>query len=127
MSAAMPATYPLVLMEPTEFDPTVIAVDWSGAKKPGRCIWLTAVRDGRVVFSDAMKSRETAVARVIECEPPVIAGFDFSFSVPAWFARELGCERVADVWDAAAKYGDEWLAPTPPFWNARRAGAHADG
>jgi len=99
-------------------EPTVIAVDWSGARRP-RGIWLAAVRDGALVESRPCPTRENAIAFVAAADPPVIAGFDFSFSVPAWFAAELGCTTVDDVWDCAAKHGDTWLAPAPPFWRDR--------
>lgn len=104
-------------------EPTVIAIDWSGAKAPNlkSGIWLAVVRDGRVVESRALPRREDAVAYVGECAPPVIAGFDFSFGVPEWFAREQGCETIDDVWALAARDGEGWLTPSPPFWRARCA------
>ncbi len=98
--------------------PTVIAVDWSGAKRP-KGIWLAVVRDGDVVESCAVPTREEAIGRVMSVAPPVVAGFDFSFSVPAWFAREHGCGSVEEVWALAARSGDAWLRPTPPFWRTR--------
>ena len=102
-------------------EPTVIAVDWSGAKRTGprSGIWLAAVRNGRLVESRAASTREAAVAYVQECEPPLIAGFDFSFGVPEWFAREQNCTTIDDVWALAARAGERWLAPTPPFWRTR--------
>jgi hypothetical protein len=98
--------------------PTVIAVDWSGAKKP-KGIWLAAVRNGELVESVPLATREAAIARVIEEDVPVVAGFDFSFSVPEWFAIENGCRTVDDVWALAARAGNRWLRPSPPFWNTR--------
>jgi hypothetical protein len=97
---------------------TVVAVDWSGARRP-RGIWLAAVRGGELVESRACSTREEAVAAVVAMPSPLVAGFDFSFSVPLWFARELGCVRVDDVWARAASDGEQWLQPTPPFWRAR--------
>ena len=56
-----------------------------------------------------------------DVEPTLAVGFDFSFSLPAWFlaAREL---PTADaLWDEAARSGETWLAECePPFWG--RAG-----
>jgi hypothetical protein len=97
---------------------TVIAVDWSGAKQQNlSCgIWLTAIRSGRIVHSQAAASRDEAVAYVVECPPPVVAGLDFSFGVPEWFAREHACAAIADVWALAERDGERWLAPTAPFW-----------
>ncbi len=104
-------------------EPTVIAIDWSGAKstnlKSG--IWLAVVQAGRVIESRALATRAEAIAYGADCEPPVIAGFDFSFGLPAWFARERGCSTIDEVWALAAREGEHWLAPTPPFWRARCA------
>jgi hypothetical protein len=102
-------------------EPTVIAVDWSGAKRTSSKsgIWLAVVRNGRVVESRAVPTREEAVAYVQDCRPPLIAGFDFSFGVPEWFAREHGCTTVDELWALAARDGERWLAPTPPFWRER--------
>jgi hypothetical protein len=103
--------------------PTVFAVDWSGAKKPNRSsgIWLAAVRDGRVVDSRALATREEATNYIRDCPPPVIAGFDFSFGMPEWFALEHHCVTIDDVWALAERDGERWLAPTPmaPFWRDR--------
>lgn len=102
-------------------EPTVIAVDWSGAKRTGprSGIWLAVVRNGHLVDSRAVSTREQAIAYVQDCEPPLIAGFDFSFGVPEWFARECGCTTIDEVWALAARAGEHWLAPTPPFWRTR--------
>jgi hypothetical protein len=97
---------------------TVIAVDWSGARGdvPHRGIWITAQR-GEVVIEDrGTWSRSDAVEFVASTRGPVVAGFDFSFGVPAWFARERGCDTIDELWQSAACDGEEWLRPTPPFW-----------
>jgi len=77
------------------------------------------VRDGRLFESRALATREEAVQYVLDTEPPVIAGFDFSYGVPEWFAAANGCESIDDVWHLAARAGEEWLAPTDPFWRNR--------
>lgn len=99
-------------------DPTVIAVDWSGARR-AKGIWLAVVRGGELVESRAVRTRDEAVAYVRDFEEPFVAGFDFSFSVPEWFAREHGCVTIDDVWALAADAGEQWLAPSAPFWRAR--------
>jgi hypothetical protein len=101
-------------------EPTVIAVDWSGAR-PAKGIWISVVQGGEVVESRAASTREEAVTYVHHCAPPVIAGFDFSFGVPEWFARAHGCTSIDEVWALAKRDGERWLAPTPPFWRARCA------
>jgi len=104
-------------------EPTIIAVDWSGAKKTNAKsgIWVAVVRDGDLVRSEAVSSREGAVAFVQSCAAPVIAGFDFSFSAPSWFAREHGCDTVADMWRLAERDGERWLGSPAqaPFWRDR--------
>jgi len=102
----------------TGIEPTVVAVDWSGARRP-KGLWLAAIRDGVLIESRALARREEAIAYVANCVTPVIAGFDFSFSVPEWFARAQGCTTVDDVWALAAREGERWLLPSPPFWRAR--------
>lgn len=74
---------------------------------------------GELVESRPIRTREGAIERVIPEPGPVVAGFDFSFSVPEWFACEHGCGTVEEVWELAAEAGARWLLPTPPFWNDR--------
>ncbi len=72
-------------------DPTVIAVDWSGAKTRPKGIWITAIANGQVIENRAASSREDAIDSVASTKGPVFAGFDFSF-----LNGELGaCGRVA--------------------------------
>jgi hypothetical protein len=99
-------------------DLAVIAVDWSGARGSGphSSIWITGYRGTATIVDEGNWSRAAAVAFVTEQEPPVVAGFDFSFGVPVWFARALGCATIDDVWACAAAFEEAWLAPTPPFW-----------
>jgi hypothetical protein len=99
-------------------DPTVIAVDWSGAKTRPKGIWITAIANGQVIRNRPATSREEAIDDVTSTEGPVVAGFDFSFGVPEWFAREQGCSAIDDVWKLAERDGEKWLGPppTPPFW-----------
>jgi hypothetical protein len=66
-----------------------------------------------------LPTREAAVGYVRDLPPPLIAGFDFSFGVPAWFARKHGCTSIDEVWALAARDGEGWLAPTAPFWRDR--------
>ena len=100
----------------------MIAVDWSGARRP-QGIWLAAVRDGVVVESRPVATARKRSTTSPRRASPIIAGFDFSFSVPAWFATELGCATVEQIWARAAADGERWLHPTLPFWRGalRRA------
>jgi hypothetical protein len=102
-----------------------VAVDWSGAKKTGTRsgIWLAEIRNGRLTHSEPASTRDEAVAFVEACVPPVVAGFDFSFGVPQWFAEAHGCPTIDRVWSVVEREGEQWLGPppVPPFWNARLA------
>lgn len=102
-------------------DLTIIAVDWSGAKGSAqrKGIWVTVIRDGTIVESRGRWTREEAVDFVAAFDGPVIAGFDFSFGVPEWFAREHGCATIDDVWSLAARDGERWLRAVAPFWRYR--------
>jgi hypothetical protein len=99
-------------------EPTAIAVDWSGARR-AKGIWLAVVRDGELVESRPVRTREEAVAYVRNSEAPFVAGFDFSFAMPQWFALDHGCATIDEVWALAAVAGEQWLVPTTPFWRAR--------
>jgi hypothetical protein len=101
---------------------TVIAIDWSGAKSrraQAEGICVASKRDGHDVELSGGRTRDETVELVIDCEPPVLVGFDFSFGVPAWFAATLGCDDVDGLWSLAGRDGDTWLAPVPPFWRTR--------
>ena len=73
------------------------------------------------MHSEAVARREEAVSFVEACLPPVVAGFDFSFGFPEWFARDHGCSTIADVWELAERESENWLGspPMPPFWRDR--------
>ena len=76
-------------------------------------IWVTGVAGiGLLVDNGDWSRAREAVDFVLQQRPPVVAGFDFSFGVPAWFARELDCATIDDVWARAASDGERWLAPT---------------
>jgi hypothetical protein len=50
-------------------------------------------------------------------DPSLAVGFDFSFSLPAWFLPDRGFTSAEALWDAAAVDGEAWLAACePPFW-----------
>ena len=108
-------------------DPTVIAIDWSGAKGPGRHggIWLCA-KDSDGELSRGRWARAEVVDYVMSMAAPLVVGFDFSFGLPAWFAREQGCVTIDDVWALAEREADRWLKPTSPFWDSKGTQPEAD-
>ncbi|WP_133826494.1 hypothetical protein [Actinomycetospora succinea] len=97
-----------------------IAVDWSGdARAARRRIRMASAVPGRLVEVRAGLDRDGVAALLREraASGPVVAGLDFSFALPAWFAREHGCADVAALWDLVGREGERWLRECrPPFW-----------
>jgi hypothetical protein len=108
-----------------EATPTCVAIDWSGdATESGQRQRIVAatVRDGRVTDVTSGRTR-VEVAQWIAASgttpvgEPTFVGLDFSFSVPAWFARSLRCGAIDAVWALVAERGEQWLREcAPPFW-----------
>jgi hypothetical protein len=100
--------------------PLCIAIDWSGDRTERgqrERIVAATVRDGRVVDVRAGRTRDEVFDALCASSEPSLVGLDFSFSVPAWFAREHGCAAVDDVWSLVAVHGESWLRECPPpFW-----------
>ncbi|HYW50461.1 MAG TPA: hypothetical protein VE861_07640 [Gemmatimonadaceae bacterium] len=98
-----------------------IAIDWSGAVTGAASrIWLASARDGVLTQLDAPGSRdsvrETLLARR-QLDEPVLAGLDFAFGLPAWYAAERGWRDIDAVWRAVCDEGESWLRLcAPPFW-----------
>jgi hypothetical protein len=98
-----------------------IAVDWSGARlRAENKIWLAEVVGGRLVRLENGRTREQVAGFLVaeaERDPDVVVGFDFAFSLPAWFLQERGLERVQDLWALAERDAEHWLAECEtPFW-----------
>ena len=102
-----------------------IAIDWSGRKAGERqVIRVAEARDGKLVRIEGGRSRTEVIDHLISeklRDPNLVAGFDFSFSLPAWFVLEQGCKSAPDLWRSAEERGEDWLASCDdPFWG--RAG-----
>jgi hypothetical protein len=106
----------------------VIAVDWSGAVRDASNIWLAEVADGAPVRLKQMPGRDAVAEELIQSahrDPDLVAGLDFAFSFPEWFARTHGATSALDTWRLAEKRGEDWLATcSPPFFG--RAGSRKD-
>jgi hypothetical protein len=100
-----------------------IAIDWSGAKKPARKIWMAMVCAGDVEVRP-LQSREQAFREIVEAanaDAHTVVGLDFAFSFPEWFFHTHKLQSVDALWRLAEADGEEWLrACAPPFWG--RAG-----
>ncbi len=103
---------------------TAIAVDWSGARTGERAkLWLAEASGGRLLRLEAGRDRAQLVEHLIDRAgevPELIVGFDFSFSFPAWFCRELGVNDAFELWERIEREGERWIAACPPpFWGRR--------
>jgi hypothetical protein len=118
----------------------VVAVDWSGDKGPGQKkkiwagVWTAASSSpkGDTVTLESGRTRVELMEWLVKmaCETPrMVVGFDFSFSYPAWFLRELGIGSAPEFWRVVADgQGEKWLhrdCEDGRFWG--RAGSRRHG
>ena len=98
----------------------VIAIDWSGAKRPKNKIWIAEANNGSLSRLEPVASREQALKQVIEQlarDSRTIVGLDFAFSMPAWFLGSLGVLSVLELWKVVAEKEEGWLQEcASPFW-----------
>lgn len=99
----------------------MLAVDWSGRRSgEQRHLWVAEAIDGALVSLEAGRSRAALIEHLVgraETDPTLVVGFDFSFSLPAWFLDERGYRSAPELWDAATREGEQWLhSSAPPFW-----------
>jgi len=108
-----------------------MAIDWSGRSGADqrRVLWLAEASDGGLVRLEDGRTRAELVDLLIaeaDRDPSLIVGFDFAFSLPAWYLqvrrltpRQLW-ELLADeaLTPAMQRYGlARWMnGPEPPFW-----------
>jgi hypothetical protein len=117
----------------------VVAVDWSGDKGPGqrKKIWAgvwtaSSAAKGGTVSLESGRTRVELMEWLVELAretPRMVVGFDFSFSYPAWFLRELGIGSAPEFWRVVAEgQGERWLhedCEDGRFWG--RAGSRRHG
>ena len=102
----------------------LIAVDWSGAVAPSaqkKSIWIADWHDGELRDFASGSSREKTIAYIelaVRETPRLAVGFDFAFSYPAWFLKELRCSKALEFWLLVAEgKGEQWLSePSAYFW-----------
>jgi hypothetical protein len=98
----------------------VFAVDWSGARVgEDRHLWVAeADADTGRLVALAPASRRTAVDQLIAAADAggMVAGLDFSFSLPAWWLTANRICSVDELWADSARL-EGWLAAcAAPFW-----------
>lgn len=94
---------------------TVIAIDWSGrvdASGQRRHIVSAAWRNGKVRVENGRTREEIGdwLIALAAKDPALVVGFDFCFSFPAWFLREVGAATAPEFWQVVAKRGEQWLS-----------------
>ena len=98
---------------------TVIAIDWSGrVDLAGQRRHIVAATwrisgDGKVqVRVESGRTRDEVADWLIATarkHPALVVGFDFCFSFPAWFLREVGASTAPAFWQIVADRGEQWL------------------
>ena len=99
----------------------MLAIDWSGrVASERRHLWLAEAAEGRLLRLECGRSRSEVADHLIERsghDRELVVGFDFSFSLPEWFLDERGYDTAVELWEAAARDGEQWLRECrPPFW-----------
>jgi hypothetical protein len=99
----------------------IIAIDWSGARTgAAKRIWLAEAVQGQLVRLENGRSREQVAEHLMaeaERDPQLVVGFDFAFSLPAWFLDERGLQNAQELWAPVDHEAEGWLAHCePPFW-----------
>ena len=103
---------------------TVIAIDWSGRVDIAgqrRHIVAAAWREGTVRIESGRTRDEVTdwLIATAKKHPALVVGFDFCFSFPAWFVREVGASSAPEFWHIAADRSERWLDRTSEdrrFW-----------
>ncbi len=107
----------------------VLAIDWSGALAPAvqrRSIAVssTAVRVDTVTLRRGLlrSEVEAELAALGRSGAPVVAGLDFSFSLPTHFLGQMGCASAPELWALVEAEGERWLREPghPHFWGRRK-------
>jgi ADP-ribose pyrophosphatase YjhB (NUDIX family) len=99
----------------------VIAVDWSGAAEGAeRSIRLAEASGGRLLRLEDGRTREAVADHLLEEArrgAALLVGFDFAFSTPSWILEKRFLGSGPELWELAAREGEDWLrAPREPFW-----------
>ena len=103
-------------------EPTIIAVDWSGAKKTGlkSGIWRRRHSGWRLVRSEAGRRRGRRPSRSYK---PASRPYSSASTSRSRYPRGSPANKVArpspTCGTSRSADGETWLRPTPPFWRDR--------
>jgi hypothetical protein len=115
--------------EPDGLQDLVLAIDWSGALAPAvqrRSIAVACadVSGGAVTLRRGLLRGEVEaeVAALGRSGAQVVAGLDFSFSLPEHFLEQQGCASAPQLWALVQAEGERWLREPghPHFWGRRK-------
>ena len=101
----------------------LVAIDWSGRLDDrGRTTWMTVIEDGLFRRLENGRSRPELRDELIRLRGrsgQLVAGIDFAFGFPQWYATANGWACGRDIWRAAYRDGGSWLTSAAgPFWEA---------
>ena len=94
---------------------TLIGIDWSGRVDVAgqrRHIVAAVWHKGKVRVESGRTRDEVTdwLIALAEKHPALVVGFDFCFSFPAWFLREVGVSSGPAFWKAVEEHGERWLS-----------------
>jgi len=115
-----------------------MAIDWSGRSgaEQRRALWLAEVMDDQLVRLEGGRTRAEIIELLIaeaDRDPDLIVGFDFAFSLPAWYLQERQL-TPRQLWALLAHEAltptmrrlglARWMnSPELPFWTTSEAHA----
>ena len=75
-------------------------------------MWRVAANNNVRVTVESGRTRDEIADWLIATarrDPALVVGFDFCFSFPAWFLREVGATSAPEFWQLVASRGEQWL------------------
>jgi hypothetical protein len=99
----------------------LVAIDWSGRfDDGGRTTWMAVIEDGVFRRLENGRSRPEVRDELIRLRGRsgrLVVGIDFAFGFPQWYSETKGWTYGRDIWRAAYRDGESWLASAAgPFW-----------
>ncbi len=108
----------------------VMAIDWSGALAPAVQRRSIAAASAGISDMGEVTLRQGRLRGEVEAElamlgrsgAPVVAGLDFSFSLPMHFLEQQGCASAPELWARVEAEGERWLREPghKHFWGRRK-------